>query len=356
MNLTIVVPTYNRPDLLLRLVSYYAQAGYQGKLLLADSSDKTVYEKTRAQTDLLAERLTIRHCYFPGRSVSEAMYDATMLLDTDYACLLPDDDFIVPRTAMKCMDFLANNPDFVAAHGLGALVASHDGEANRIDGATFYPQTISVDDLPSVRLDKHLKNYSVSLFSVFRLDAFRILFSSTVPEPGEGELRDKSFKDELLPCCLSVLLGKIGQVDGLYLIRQVHNQRYLLKTWFHWITGTDWSASYQYFRKRLARELTLQDTLSMEDAGTLVDECFSAYLAGSIALKTRVTQPRYTFLKTIGLYNRVRDWRNRIAVWRSPATISSYASLTASDSPFAADFQLIGQVITGTKTGGEVTD
>lgn len=142
----------------------------------------------------------------------------------------------------------------------------------------------------------------------------------------------------------------------MYLIRQVHDQRYLLKTWFHWITGEDWGNSYQYFRKRLACELALQDTLSEVDAGNLVDDCFSAYLAGSINKRTRAARPKYQLLKTIGLYKLLRNWRNRIAVWRSPERIPSYASLTASNSPFAADFRLIVQVITGKVNVEEVAE
>ena len=37
MNITLIVPTMNRPRLLLRLVYYYYSPGFGGKILIGDS-------------------------------------------------------------------------------------------------------------------------------------------------------------------------------------------------------------------------------------------------------------------------------------------------------------------------------
>jgi hypothetical protein len=88
--------------------------------------------------------------------------------------------------------------------------------------------------------------------------------------------------DELLPCCLSVILGKIKQLDGLYLIRQDHGKRIVLPTWFEWITNEAWYPSYSTFRDCLAEAIVLQDKINLEAARNIVSQAFKVYLAQCI--------------------------------------------------------------------------
>ena len=48
-DLTIVVPTKNRPLWLLRVFKYYSEYNFQGKILIADSSDERLLSQIKKQ-------------------------------------------------------------------------------------------------------------------------------------------------------------------------------------------------------------------------------------------------------------------------------------------------------------------
>jgi len=125
----------------------------------------------------------------------------------------------------------------------------------------------------SQRLDDHLNHYSVTLFSVHRIESWRAMYRNV------HLLKDKSFGSELLPCCKSIILGRSKELDCLYVVRQGHTQRYLLPDMYDWITSPEWHSSYLVFRDSLAEALVLQDNISIEKAQKVVKQAFRSYLA-----------------------------------------------------------------------------
>lgn len=114
---TIVIPTYNRPQFLARLVGYYATREPQLKLLVLDSSrPEIVAENARA----VAERGGIaRHLGFPQTlpmvgKIARGLAEVT----TAFVSLCADDDIVFPDGLRAATEFLAGHPDYVSAHGL----------------------------------------------------------------------------------------------------------------------------------------------------------------------------------------------------------------------------------------------
>ena len=118
MEVSLIIPTMNRPKLLLRLISYYASLKFEGKILIGDSSNAEIFRETARALESYKGSLDIWHRHLPGRSVAAAVLDMNEYLTTPYACLIPDDDFLVPRTLANCIQFLDSHPDYVAAHGV----------------------------------------------------------------------------------------------------------------------------------------------------------------------------------------------------------------------------------------------
>ena len=46
MDFSIIVPTLNRPDFLLRLIRYYDALHFDGRILMGDSSSVEIFEDT----------------------------------------------------------------------------------------------------------------------------------------------------------------------------------------------------------------------------------------------------------------------------------------------------------------------
>ena len=118
------------------------------------------------------------------------------------------------------------------------------------------------------------------VFSLHRVESWRAMYKDI------SLLEDKkSFAGELLPSCLSVVQGKVKELDCFYLARQVHNERYLLPHAFDWITNPTWLPSYQAFHDCLSTELAREDKISMEEAKEVVTQAFWSYLAQSIIMQ-----------------------------------------------------------------------
>lgn len=345
MDVSIIIPTMNRPKLLLRLIHYYGLLEFRGKILIGDSSNAEIFQKTASALENYKGCLDICHRHLPGRSVATAVMDMNEYLRTPYVCLAPDDDFIIPQTIAKCIQFLDSYPDYIAAHGVGAFITNSSGDSEIIDNAGYYRQTIIDDVTASTRLRNHLKNYSVNLFSVHRSEIWRKMFIST-PTPSEWpQCCDKSFADELLPCCLSVVYGKIKQIDGLYLIRQVHEERYLLPTWFTWFSNENWRPSYLYFRNQLAQAISCEDRISISQAESIVDSSFSVYMRGGAKVAAPVHWFR-KFARKSQAWHALRQLRVRL----QPIRIICLSSLSSPSSPFYQDFLPVLNAVTRANT------
>jgi glycosyltransferase domain-containing protein len=342
VNLTIIIPTLGRAELLVRLIGYYHSVGFKGKIVIGDGSSVADYEKASAALRPYRDYMMIRHLHLPDSSVSDAIHVANSHADTEYVCLVGDDDFVVPKTAAACIRFLETHTDYVAAHGLGVLVGAEDGSPQVVEYAQVYPQTIREETSAKNRLSAHLNNYSVSLFSVHRADTWRRMFSAANDASDGTRCEDKTFSAELLPCCLSVSLGKIGQVEGLYLVRQVHCKRYILPSWFCWLSGEKWQPSLIHFRAQLGKAIAELDDLSFADALSVVDSAFSAYLQYFVSrqVKSRIGGLRNAI--TRNPYARW-VWRriNALNPFASSGQSISYVGLTRPSSPYFRDFQAV---------------
>ncbi|GAB2182046.1 hypothetical protein DLREEDagrD3_22690 [Denitratisoma sp. agr-D3] len=346
MDLSIIIPTMNRPDLLLRLLGYYFAVGFDGCILVGDSSSEALFMQASRDMEKFRGRLHIHHVHLPGRSVAAAVMEMNAHVATHYVCLVADDDFIVPAGAEQCIAYLDGNPDYVAAHGVGILIASTSGRADEITGASAYPQTVREESGAAQRLLAHLAHYRVVLFSVHRVATWRRMFAQTpIPALAPG-LGDKTFADELLPCCLSVAMGKVKEVDGLYLVRQVHDERYLLPNWFAWINTASWQGSYQYFRDQLADVLQAQDGVSAESARSSVDEAFRRYISAMAAADHQVPSQIRAYARQVRvmrwLWGSLQRMRERVTGGR----VVSLQSLQWPRSLYHADFLPVYRAVT----------
>jgi glycosyltransferase domain-containing protein len=348
MDVTLFIPTMNRPDLLFRLIDYYDSLRFNGKIIIGDSSITEVFIKTASTLRYYVDRLDIEHYHFPGLRQGAAVLEMNKFLTTSYACLLGDDDFIIPTTINNCIEFLENNNDYIAVNGSGVCIASSSGDSSHISTASFYCQTIMEEVNASDRLLKHFENYSVSLFSVFRSEIWLKMFNN-IPLPSElPQCCDNSFASELLPCCLSVVYGKIKQIDGLYLIRQVHDNRYLLPTWYSWITNEIWYSSYMYFRNQLAKAISIKDQISFVKAEDIVDLAFSIYLAKIIPNSTIKSNWLIDNIRKNPVLSRViRNIRDLLYSKITSRGKISLSSLTNPSSPYYKDFVPVFNMVTG---------
>lgn len=341
--ITLLVPTMNRSDFLIRMLRYSDEIGFEGCICIGDSSSPDHIERTKRVIETLRGKQTIVYKEYPGLNAADCFQRLLDLVSTPYVALLPDDDFFIPSALNKCAKFLEEHPDYSAVHGKGIVVRLYNsGMFGRIIECSYYPQPVIEAESSSQRLDDHLNHYSVTLLSVHRVKSWRRMIRDV------HLLKDKSFRDELLPCCISVILGKSKELDCLYLVRQDHAQRYLLPPGLDWVASPEWYPSYLVFRDCLAESLSLQDAISIEEAQKVVKQAFCAYLVtylsscsrGSRSSSGRWIQVARKIPGARRLYQFLHSMRPK------KNSVFSLSALLEPSSPYHADFMPVYKALT----------
>lgn len=344
MDVSILVPTKNRSDFVIRLLQYYNDVDYRGHIFIGDSSETFHVERTKAAIKNLRGNFEIVYREYPELNNAESIHELLTLISTKYSVILPDDDFLVPSSVGKCIEFLEGNSDYIAAHGVGILFQLKKGNDiyGPIASSGYYLQRPIEKESASQRLIDHLTHYSVTLFSVHRTAQMRLMYKQV------SALSDKTFALELLPCCLSVIFGKTKQLDCLSLVRQVHAQRYLLPDVYDWITNENWSLAFRYFESCLVTAISHQDKIGLDDIRQVVKQAFWSYLAQSMF---RSWQQKYALSHVNILHNAAKNIPRLDSFWqkiRATLRVSemSLASLLNPSSPYYADFLPVYRVVT----------
>lgn len=283
----------NRSEYLIRQLNYYASVGYQHWISIGDSSSPSHLLQTREAISKLQGKLKIIYRECPGMNDSECFAALAEAVKTPYAVYIADDDFLVPDGLEQCVQFLEKHPDYSAVHGKGVMFAlDMDGPHGKMINFYEYPQPVVEQSSAADRLKDHLSDYKVSLFSVHRTEIWGKMF-------GRYNLPDRTFSAEILPCCLSVIHGKVAELDSLYLVRQAHAGRYLMPLPSEWVNNEKWGASFETFQKVLAADLAKKDAISTEDARRAVSDSFGVYINDSLAREKQNRMDQRSYLSKV---------------------------------------------------------
>ena len=188
------------------------------------------------------------------------------------------------------------------------------------------------------------------MFAVHRRKTWQAMFKYGLA------IKDKSFADELLPCSLSLVYGKAKKLDCFYMLRQGHERRYLLPTWFDWITNPKWFLSYDIFRKSLAEGLVKQEGVLQEEANKIVEQAFFGFLRRYLIrkidqpIKNPVLKIRQKLKEIVKLLPGIRRFWNFIKDLRPRAADDlSLPALLNPKSKYHDDFMPVYRIIEGSK-------
>lgn len=310
--ITLLIPTINRSDFLIRQLNYYRDVGFQGCICIGDSSDTVHTERTKRALKAFQGSLNVIYREYPHLNDAACLQQLLDFVVTPYAAFVADDDFLVPTALEQCALFLDKHCDYSAAHGMAlAISLKSSGAYGQVAWARPYELPVIEAESAAQRILAHLNNYAVTLFSVHRIGSWREMYRDI------SLLADKTFASELLPCCLSVIKGKVKELDCLYLVRQDHAQRYLLPGKRDWIRNPNWPSLYQVFCSLLAKELAKQDRVSADKAQEIVEQAFGSYMTKLLGEQWQ----NHCGQGSAGTHNRLRQVARLIPgalrVWRA---------------------------------------
>lgn len=107
-DITIILTPHNRPRYVKRILDYLSD--YPFRILIADSSQE-LYPEVAELSD------NISYYHYPGQFFAEKMNDVIRKVDTPFVQLIAEDDFYVPESILKCVEFLKQNKDYASCQG-----------------------------------------------------------------------------------------------------------------------------------------------------------------------------------------------------------------------------------------------
>ena len=360
--LTLFTPTFNRPQYMIRLLNYYRDVKFKGRICIGDSSDHDVALQIQKVVTEIQDDIDIVYERYPGENGVECVRNLLDSITTQYAAFAADDDFFVPTALNECVDFLENNPDYSAAHGIAVLVSlASNGVYGPITNFGEYRQPSIELDNPSDRLKSLLSDYSVTLFSVHKTETWKRMYQRA------HEIREwRRFGGELLQCSRSVLYGKVKQINSLSLIRQVYDTRNSLPSdsrclyqpvnmsathgpdEFDWVTSEDWLESYRSYLREVSYELGELENIPDEEADRMVKEYFRPYLIRALSKRPHTSNSIKEMVKinikyVPGLYEFVRILKS---VWFGNKHQLSLKALLRKSSPHNNNFMPVYRSLT----------
>lgn len=350
---TLHIPTLNRSEFLERLLNYYADTNYQHWIFIGDASDEYHAARNRNNVRSLGSRLKIKYFHYPGLSIAARLEQLGLLTQTPYCAYSGDDDFLCTSGIDRCLAFLASNPDYGAAHGKGIYLSlDRSGPYGKISVLGSYPQAVTDANTGKQRLKDYFNpsTYAV-LFSVHRTPNWQEMWRGLSSLQG---VPDKYHFEEIIPNCLSLILGKMKQLDCLYLIHQRHPGSIGPPNIYDWITSAGWYPSFKLFHDRLLTELIRRDGISVEEAEEVIKRQFWPFLSRTLNEMWQLNTNRSP-LTIRGLTRRIpgarRAWR--ALFWSTAQKEMSLPKLLNPSSPYQADFVPICRAITIPPSGSK---
>lgn len=208
-NLTLVIPTFNRPGHLSRLLSYYAGKNPEFSILVLDSSEPEIQS---ANSELLRRFAgKAQHMGFPGTiRPSQKLAEGLQHVGTPYAALCADDDIVFPEALGHALDFLGSHPDYVCCDGIYLNFGASKGEINL--SVEYGSRSIEAEH-PGARVFRLFQRYESLFYAVYRTPDMRDLFSFIKDIPSYHF-------QELFQAAGTVLKGKTHRLAEFYAARQ----------------------------------------------------------------------------------------------------------------------------------------
>jgi len=167
-----------------------------------------------------------------------------------------------------------------------------------------------------------------------------------------SNIRDRSF-NELLPCCMSAVMGKIKLLDHFYLVRQDHPKRYLIPDGDVWVSSHNFKTSYEVFEEYIAKELSTIENIEVSSAKKIVRDAFSKYLAGKKEIQQFVmisqSESKNELMKQFPNLQRIFNGYKNIISKNIAYQKLIQQKLNDSDSNYINDYKPIFDIITNGK-------
>ena len=162
---TIVIPTFNRPSHLRRLLRYYEGIDVRLSILVADSSPDDVKVVNRECISAFKNMDYLHYiAYNPSIHPMKKLNDAVRQVSTPFVVYCGDDDFLIPSGILAAMEFMYSNLDYNVAEGLYYSFQETSSKKILFGKNSLYTSIVIDGAIAKTRLLQYAKSYGPPLF------------------------------------------------------------------------------------------------------------------------------------------------------------------------------------------------
>ena len=219
MDLTILITSKARPNLLIRVIEQLESADFDGRLIIGDASGPL--DAHQVSVRLQKSKLKNRFIHKENLSVPSFHKILSKFIETEYSLCIADGGVVFPQSLPDCLAFLDSNRDYVAVSGDVFLFEKFGTKKVKWLG-TAPAMPVCAEGNPIRRFELMTKNYCVPMYCVMRASAWRSIWQY------EATSTLNSLSNELLPAFHLFLFGKFGHINKPFLFREIHSKRTVL--------------------------------------------------------------------------------------------------------------------------------
>lgn len=214
MDISIIIPTKNRYEYIKKLICYYDNIRFSGKLIIVDSSEVEVLNKTK---ELISQKkLQIIFVEYNSDEI-DSKSKICKYIKTKYVVQSGDDDYFSPEGLKRIIEFLNDNKDYSSASGYGYSVGFNIKKKN-VHGLSVHNIMTSEKNNAFERVKDWKIHGSVADYVVCRKEIYlkilnNIWYEKDFPLYLIRLYWEYTFKFYLF------LYGKIKELDKFYLVR-----------------------------------------------------------------------------------------------------------------------------------------
>jgi len=278
LDCTILIPTYNRPKYLKRLLKYYNEyPNYKFNIFVADSSSEENKKLNKTNISLFSN-LDINYLeYAIEITPHDKLLDALNQIKTKYCVICADDDFVSPNGIYESIKFLNENPDFTVVHGTYFGFILNHKHTNTISWRNIYEGPSIISNNPEDRIRLNFNDYLPTFYGVSTTCHLRLIFKENY------EFQDDLYFSELFLSSLSLIYGKMKRLDIFYSARDLTSERtYSINSEFDIIKNSILNNSpndyYQKYKKSLVHHLCKNSEITFDESSSIIDSSIKEYL------------------------------------------------------------------------------
>jgi glycosyltransferase domain-containing protein len=275
---TLVIPTFNRPGLLKRLVLYYCDLDDLPNMLILDSSCAEDFEANQLSLSGLSGN--VRHMQFSQDTEFATKLSAGLkTVTTPYVSFCADDDLVFLSAVRKSMDILEAESSAVSVHG---LYMNFREEGQKVHITCEYGNPSNDAAQAGARVFRLFQKYESLFYSVFRTQDLKEIFA-------EVEKLPTLHFQELFQSVAALLKGKVLNIEQIYAARrsgpEADPTRDKWQTYYWFMDNpSELMAHYQSYRNALLdlhERAGFASGVSRSDMQVILDAAHAVYFSAN---------------------------------------------------------------------------